>query len=507
MTPSPSAARLSAFRHSVRSELNQIVGYAELLAQDQGSALPPLCAERLREIQEAARRLLQAFQMILGSDESADLLGHLHNNSSIIRPLETLSRSITSLLNDLPGEFLADLQHIQHAYLDLRDLLHDPARHSPKSTFEPSSPVIAPTGPYSAFVPREAKLRGKVLVIDDSEANRALLERQLREIGLEVTSVPSGPAGLAELAENKYDCVLLDMVIPEMDGPAVLRAIRTNPEWMSTPVLMLSALDELREAAHCIEIGAEDYLLRPVELTLLRAKLYSSISRKLLYEDCQQLGKDLASTNEDLKRFLLVASHDLQAPLRTLEHNLSSLNGLPVAQQSLELCRRMNTLVQDLLLYARLGQVPPFIEEIPLDWVLAEATANLREAIVASEAVVEYSQLPKVKADFKQMLYLFQNLISNAIRYRSPLPPEVRIAATDRDTHWLISVRDNGRGIPEDQLEKIFDPFHRLHGDEIPGTGLGLAIAKRAVEQARGRIWADSIPSGGSTFWILLPKA
>jgi signal transduction histidine kinase len=269
---------------------------------------------------------------------------------------------------------------------------------------------------------------------------------------------------------------------------------------------MLSALEELKEAALCIEIGAEDYLLRPIELPMLRAKLYSSISRKLLYEDCQQLGRDLAVANEDLKRFLMVASHDLQAPLQTLQSEIRRIGDSYEVALSLELCARMSALVQDLLVYARMGQISPYLENISLDWVLAEVTSNLNASIQENAAEVIAQDLPVVRADFKQMLHLFQNLVANAIRYRSDEAPRIKIAAKDRGNFWLISVTDNGCGIPEDQKERIFKPFHRLHGDEIPGTGLGLAIAHRATEQSGGRIWVDSIPGAGSTFWILLPK-
>lgn len=497
---------LSAFRHSVRSDLNQILGYAELLSQELGSELSSTCHSALADIQLAARQFLQAFGLRLGTLQTPDHIPMLLQDSAIAEPITIIGTRISDLLSMLPIEAITDLQRIQQAHLNLRQQLNRPIP-LPKSGPSLSAPqLVSPSGTYSAFAPKEAALRGRILIIDDSQANRELLQRQLKEIGLESIAVSDGSSGLKELASGDFDCVLLDMVIPEMDGPAVLRAIRANPDWVGIPVLMLSALEELKEAALCIEIGAEDYLLRPIELPLLRAKLYSSITRKLLYGDCQQLGRELSAANEDLKRFLMVASHDLQAPLHTLQTEIERIGDPSEVALCLELCARMSALLQDLLIYARMGQVSPFLENISLDWVLAEVKANLDSSIRESSAEVLAPDLPMVRADFKQMLHLFQNLIANAIRYRCDSPPRIHISAQDRDTSWLISVTDNGCGIPEDQKEKIFKPFHRLHGDEIPGTGLGLAIAQRAAEQSGGRIWVDSIPGSGSTFWILLPK-
>ncbi len=497
---------LSAFRHSVRSDLNQILGYAELLSQELGAGLSATCHTALADIQSAARQFLQAFGLRLGTLQTPDHIPQLLHDSAIADPISIIGLRISELLDTLPATAITDLQRIQQAHLNLREQLNRPLPDRRPSIGLSSPQLLSPSGAYSAFAPKEAALRGRILIIDDSQANRELLQRQLKEIGLESVAAADGGSGLRELSSGSFDCVLLDMVIPEMDGPAVLRAIRANPDWIGIPVLMLSALEELKEAALCIEIGAEDYLLRPIELPMLRAKLYSSISRKLLYEDCQQLGRDLAAANEDLKRFLMVASHDLQAPLHTLETEIRRIGESSEVALSLQLCGRMSALLQDLLVYARMGQVSPFLENISLDWVITEVRASLASSIEESDTEILARELPVVRADFKQMLHLFQNLMANAIRYRSDSPPRIQIAAQDRNTNWLVSVTDNGCGIPTDQRDKIFKPFHRLHGDEIPGTGLGLAIAQRAAEQSGGRIWVDSIPGAGSTFWILLPK-
>jgi signal transduction histidine kinase len=282
-------------------------------------------------------------------------------------------------------------------------------------------------------------------------------------------------------------------------------------------VLMLSEMDELGDAARCIDIGAEDYIIRPVVPSMLRAKLYATIQRKQLYENCRLLWRDVETKNEELKRFVMVASHDLQAPLRALQANLLSLKdavdaGRSAEQQSLARdsqvrCQRMTALVQDLLLYAQMGESTPFFELVQLEWVLSEALSNLREDLQESGAEVLVGPLPTVRLDFKQMVYAMQNLIGNAIRYRSAVAPKIEVNSVERPNGFLISIADNGCGIPEDQQMRIFEPFFRLHGEEVPGTGIGLAIARRAVEQAGGQIWVSSEVGLGSRFSFTLPKA
>ena len=425
-------------------------------------------------------------------------------------PLSRLEIAIAALLNEIPPEFLPDLQHIQSAFINLRAAFDRPVHQLAR--LDRALAAIDISAPYCAAVPQRLALEGRLLVVDDSEANRHLLERQLTDLGLQVETADSGEAALEALHRSRFDCVLLDMMLPGMDGPQVLTSIRENTAWANVPVLMLSAMDELGEAARCIEMGAADYLIRPVDRTILRAKLHSAIQNKYLYEDCQKLGQELHAKNEELTRFMMVASHDLQAPLRTLESNLksvaSSLVGPapPLLADCTNRCQRMSAIVQDLLIYGRIGQVEPYIETIELDWVASEAKANLQDAIDTSGAQIQISPLPRVDADFKQMLYLFQNLFSNAIKYSGPATPQIQVNAVEREDSHLITVFDNGVGIEESQWHRVFEPFHRLHGDAIPGSGLGLAIAKRAVEQAGGKIWVQSAPGAGATFCFALPK-
>jgi light-regulated signal transduction histidine kinase (bacteriophytochrome) len=171
-------------------------------------------------------------------------------------------------------------------------------------------------------------------------------------------------------------------------------------------------------------------------------------------------------------------------------------------------CNRMQGLIQDLLAYSRAGTNERKLREVPSENALQKALINLRAAIKQSGAVVTHDALPAVTTDEAQLTQVFQNLVGNAIKYRRAEDPRVHVsAARDDGNGWTFSVRDNGLGIDPQYFERIFILFQRLHGrDEFEGTGIGLAVCKRIVERMGGRIWVESQPEKGSTFYFALPE-
>ena len=170
-------------------------------------------------------------------------------------------------------------------------------------------------------------------------------------------------------------------------------------------------------------------------------------------------------------------------------------------------CNRMQGLIQDLLAYSRAGTNGKAFCEVSAEDALRGALTNLRITIEQSGAVVSHDSLPAIETDETQLTQVFQNLVGNAIKYRSAEVPRVRVSATKNgDNEWIFSVRDNGLGIAPQYFEKIFIIFQRLHGrDEFEGTGIGLAICKKVLERLGGRIWVESQPGTGSTFYFALP--
>jgi signal transduction histidine kinase len=225
---------------------------------------------------------------------------------------------------------------------------------------------------------------------------------------------------------------------------------------------------------------------------------------------------ELARSNSDLQQFAYVASHDLQEPLRMvasytqllakrykgkLDADADEFIAYAVGGAS-----RMQKLIQDLLSYSRVDTQGQAGEPTPVGSVLDYALGNLRAALEESRAEVTRDPLPTVMADERQLLQVFQNLLSNALKFRGEQPPRVHVSAERRGNEWVFSVRDNGIGIDPQYAGRIFVVFQRLHNiSEYPGTGIGLAICKKIVERHGGRIWMESQPGQGATFYFTLP--
>ena len=168
---------------------------------------------------------------------------------------------------------------------------------------------------------------------------------------------------------------------------------------------------------------------------------------------------------------------------------------------------RMKQLIEDLLAYSRVGTKGQDFRPVAVEGALRKALFNLRAAIEESSAAVTYDALPTVHADESQLAQLLQNLIGNALKFRSSDAPRVHVGVEERDGGWVFSVRDNGIGIDPQYFERIFVIFQRLHSKaEYSGTGIGLAICKKIVDRHGGRIWVESRPGEGSSFHFTLPR-
>ena len=251
---------------------------------------------------------------------------------------------------------------------------------------------------------------------------------------------------------------------------------------------------------------------------LVTAVVRDITERKKFQEHQLQTVGELKRSNDELQHFAYIASHDLQEPLRMVASYTQLLSKRyrgkldPDADDFIAYavagCNRMQRLINDLLAYSRAGANGKPPRKISSELALQEALTNLQEAIAESGAVVTHDKLPIVTMDDTQLTQVFQNLIGNAVKYRSFKTPRVHISATTTDgTESVFSVRDNGLGIDSQYFEKIFVLFQRLHGrDEFEGTGIGLAVCKKMLERLGGRIWLDSQPDEGSTFHFAVPE-
>jgi PAS domain S-box-containing protein len=231
-----------------------------------------------------------------------------------------------------------------------------------------------------------------------------------------------------------------------------------------------------------------------------------------------RLNQDLRRTNQDLQQFSYAASHDLKEPLRTVSNYLqlirSRYSGKLLDEDAGVLfdvavagAQRMHALVEALLEYSRAGEVgDSTLEPVPVVDLVGNAITNLKSSISETRADVVVGPLPVVTANSSHLTQIFENLIGNALKYRSEQPPRISITAQEGAHDWIFCVEDNGIGIPPEYQAQIFGIFKRLHGDEYPGTGIGLATCKKIVDRHGGTIWVESGPDKGSRFSFTLPR-
>ena len=270
----------------------------------------------------------------------------------------------------------------------------------------------------------------------------------------------------------------------------------------------------LKERSEADEVPflSEEHIL----IDLLSDQLGRVVERLWAKDELKEAMEELAKSNAELEQFAYIASHDLQEPLRMVSSYVQLLKSRYEGKldsdadefigYAVDGARRMQNLTSDLLDYSRVGTQGRPPKPTNTGVVLDHTLANLEVAIDESGAVITHDSLPTAIADEAQLVALFQNLIVNAINFRGDDPPRIHVSAERKGASYLFSVRDNGIGIEPDQSERIFQIFQRLHTwTERPGTGIGLAICKKIVERNGGRIWVESEPEKGSTFYFTLP--
>jgi signal transduction histidine kinase len=241
--------------------------------------------------------------------------------------------------------------------------------------------------------------------------------------------------------------------------------------------------------------------------------------RKCAEQERERLTGELKRSNQELLQFAHIVAHDLQSPLRAVSgfaelvhrnarERLSQDDG-ELLEGIVDSAKRMGRLVDSLLRYAQVGKGELERARVDMNEVLEAALGTLQVQLEEQDAeVIREGVLPAIMGDSVQLVQLLQNLIGNALKYaRSGVRPLVRLAAVEKDGTCTFSVADNGEGIEPEYQAQIFQPLKRLHGADIPGTGLGLAICERIVKRHGGRIWVDSEPNSGSTFYFSLPVA
>ncbi len=257
------------------------------------------------------------------------------------------------------------------------------------------------------------------------------------------------------------------------------------------------------------------YIIHRVEEDVAGIKIANAAMRKLNV-NLEKQAEDLQESNLELERFAYIASHDLQEPLRMVTSFLNLLKKKyndrldATADQYIHFAvdgaERMKKLINDLLDYSQVGVNKDDYSEIDLNQLINDVGAPFQDQLISLGAELKIGELPNIEGRKVQFIQLFQNLLSNSVKYHSTEPLKIEIGCTKKDTDWEFFISDNGIGIDEKFNEKIFVIFQRLHTrTEYAGTGIGLAICKKIVERHRGKIWVESSLGKGSTFRFTIP--
>jgi two-component system, NtrC family, sensor kinase len=566
-------AALALLRHDLRNPINHILGYTAILLEEAED--PPLnrFAPALREIQSGGRALLDCVQVTLGDPGPASA-ARLQALEELVRPAaerilgqtESLARSLRERGIE---DHLVDLERISIACWRLMGLSASASGTSPPASRDtppdprPSSAGEAPAQVTSGTGDEGA---GRVLVAEDNAQNRNLLRRRLEREGHVVDEAEDGAQALEALEKHDFDLLLLDVMMPHMDGFETLAHLKRDPRWRDLPVIMISALDEIQSVVRCIQMGAEDYLPKPFDPVLLRARIGASLEKKRLRdrerrkaEELEQALQRLKETQDQLIVQEKMASlgaltagiaHEIKNPLnfvtnfadvsidllRELSDALAPAHALlppataAVADEitaslagNLERIRdhgrRADSIVRSMLAHSRGGSGQR--EAVDLNALLAEAVNLAYHGLRAQdpnfhiEVVSQYAEnLPRVPGVPQDLGRVFLNLVNNccqaAHQKRLSVGDGFRpcLRAMTRDAGETVEVRigDNGPGIPKDILPKIFHPFFTTK-PAGSGTGLGLSLAYQiVVERHRGTIRVETEEGAATDFIVSLPK-
>jgi DNA-binding response OmpR family regulator len=396
----------------------------------------------------------------------------------------------------------------------------------------------------------------KVLAVDDSPTYLNSISEQLRAEGYGVVLARSGEEALELLAAQSVDCILLDLLMPGLSGEETCRRIKNSPEWRDIPLLILTAREERESMIEGINAGADDYISKSSDPAVLSARLRAQLRRRQFEDEnrniheellkkelearaaqtlaqaraelmgqIEQKNRDLEYANRELEAFCYSVSHDLRAPLRTIdsfsrlliEDHLATLDD--AAQSHLKRIRRaterMSDLIDDMLELSNASRGIMLRESLDLSPVAQEVAAELQAPFSpgtpgATRRDVTFHIEPNLEAygDWRLLRVLFENLLGNAWKFTQKRDKaNIWVGRERRTDSDAFFVRDDGAGFDMAYAQKLFQPFSRLHNqDEFEGTGIGLATVQRIISRHGGRVWAESGPEGGATFWFTLPK-
>jgi signal transduction histidine kinase len=359
--------------------------------------------------------------------------------------------------------------------------------------------------------------RGTLLVVDDLPDNVKLLMNFLNLQGFKVLVARDGLDGLEIAQYAKPDLILLDVMMPGMDGFEVCERLKSQAETRDIPIIFMTALTDTVDKIKGFELGAADYITKPIQHEEVLARVKTHLKLRRLQAELQAHNLELEQRNQELDAFAHTVAHDLKNPLNVMLASTSMLFDLAQGEsqahlaEGLELAvqagKKMQNIIEALLLLAGVSKRgSPRLETLNMGEIVRQV---LRERIApgGEEAHIEVPETwPAALGYAPWVEEIWANYLSNGIKYGGQ-PPCLQLGVAAEDDGWRFWVRDNGPGLSADAQAKLFTPFTRLHKDRAEGHGLGLCIVRQIAEKLGGRAGVDSQPGAGSTFYFSLPAA
>jgi len=362
----------------------------------------------------------------------------------------------------------------------------------------------------------------RILVADDEVPQMRALCDTLREHGFETVGESSALAALETLRRERFDLLLTDLMMPEMDGLTLLRAATAiDPHLVG---VVMTGEGSISTAVEAMKSGALDYILKPFRLNVMLPVLWRALAmRRLRLEKDELEGRirertaELEATNEELDAFTHSVSHDLRAPLRAISGFTTILLQHHTAGMTAEASRllgmvatnagRMEQLIEDLLRLARMGLEPVTRQPVNVAALVRQAIEELASEQAGRRIELTVGELPDCAGDASLLKQVFVNLLANALKFtRQREAPRIEIGCREEDGARVYYVRDNGVGFDMYYVGRLFGVFQRLHReDQFEGTGVGLSIVRRIVQLHGGKVWGEGAVDQGATFRFTLP--